>query len=78
MCRDPLLQAMGGEPAGQLSSTIQDWLLMGFLHSSSSSGSPVMPLGARAAGCLCLVPESMWLQKWEGKHRGRMPGALKS
>ena len=51
---------------------------MKFLPSSSSSGTPVMPSGARADGCLCLATELVWLQKWEGKHRGRMPSALKS
>ena len=67
-----------GELARQQGLTIQDWLLMGFLPGSSSSGTPVMPIRACTAGCLCLVLESMWLQKWEGKHQGRMPGALKS
>lgn len=65
-----------GQPARQLSPTIPYWLLMGFparflllWYPHDACWSP---------GCLCLVPESMWLQKWKGKHHGRMPGALES
>lgn len=67
-----------GQLGRQLSPTTADWLLMGFLPGSTSFGTPTMPAGVQAAGCLCLAPESMWLQKWEGKQRGRMPSALKS
>lgn len=39
----------GQEREMQLDPTIPDWLLMGFLPSSSSSGTPVVLIGARAA-----------------------------
>lgn len=61
--RRPELRA--GEPARQLGPIIWDWLLVGFLPGSSSSGTPVMPIRAPAAGCLCLALGSMWLPKWK-------------
>lgn len=42
-----------GQLARQLGLTIPDWLLMGLLPGSTSSGTPTTPAGVQAACCLC-------------------------